>query len=141
MKSKKKIDFRKNTEWLYSDPVELEHKQYLLLDFLKKCDEKIEKFELYPLYSEVSLQLANIHAINSEFKTLYHEKVFKSNDDEILDLSPLFLVALLVAPTNGFRRRLCRCPSNSVRGIPCTNRQGAPHPRASAQGSSRASQR
>ena len=46
MKSKKKIDFRKNTEWLYSEPVDLEHKQYLLLDFLKKCDKKIEKFEL-----------------------------------------------------------------------------------------------
>jgi hypothetical protein len=84
MKSKKKIDFRKNTEWLYSEPVDLEHKQYLLLDFLKKCDKKIEKFELYPLYSEVSLQLANIHAINAEFKTLYHEKDFQSDDDEIL---------------------------------------------------------
>ena len=101
MKSKKKIDFRKNTEWLYSEPVDLEHKQYLLLDFLKKCDEKIEKFELYPLYSEVSLQLANIHAINSEFKTLYHEKVFKSDDDEIL-LSELKFKPVPIEKENEF---------------------------------------
>jgi hypothetical protein len=101
MKSKKKIDFRKNTEWLYSEPVDLEHKQYLLLDFLKKCDKKIEKFELYPLYSEVSLQLANIHAINSEFKTLYHEKDFKSDDDEIL-LSELKFKPVPIEKENDF---------------------------------------
>ena len=71
-------------EWIYTQPIDLEHKQYVLMDFLKHCDKKIDKFEVYPTYTELSIHLANLQSISSEFKTLYFEKKLFNVDDEIL---------------------------------------------------------
>jgi hypothetical protein len=30
---KEKSLFKMNTDWIYSDPIDLEHKQYVLMDF------------------------------------------------------------------------------------------------------------
>ena len=48
---KEKSLFKMSTNWLFDEPIDFEHKQYVLLDFLKYCDKKIEKFEVYPLYT------------------------------------------------------------------------------------------
>ena len=71
-------------EWIYTQPIDLEHKQYVLMDFLKHCDKKIDKFEVYPTYTELSIHLANLQSISGEFKTLYFEKKLFNVDDEIL---------------------------------------------------------
>ena len=81
---KEKSLFKMNTDWIYSQPIDLEHKQYVLMDFLKYCDKKIDKFEIYPVYTELSIHLANLQSISSEFKTLYFEKKLQNVDDEIL---------------------------------------------------------
>lgn len=81
---KEKSLFKMGPEWIYTEPIDLEHKQYVLLDFLKYCDKKIEKFEVYPTYTELSIHLANLQSISSEFKTLYFEKKLFNLDDEIL---------------------------------------------------------
>jgi hypothetical protein len=81
---KEKSLFKMGPEWIYTQPIDLEHKQYVLLDFLKYCDKKIEKFEVYPTYTELSIHLANLQSISSEFKTLYFEKKLFNVDDEIL---------------------------------------------------------
>lgn len=81
---KEKSLFKMGPEWIYTEPIDLEHKQYVLLDFLKYCDKKIEKFEVYPTYTELSIHLANLQSISSEFKTLYVEKKLFNVDDEIL---------------------------------------------------------
>jgi hypothetical protein len=81
---KEKSLFKMGPEWIYTEPIDLEHKQYVLLDFLKYCDKKIEKFEVYPTYTELSIHLANLQSISSEFKTLYFEKKLFNVDDEIL---------------------------------------------------------
>jgi hypothetical protein len=81
---KEKSLFKMNTDWIYSDPIDLEHKQYVLMDFLKYCDKKIDKFEIYPVYTELSIHLANLQSISGEFKTLYFEKKLQNVDDEIL---------------------------------------------------------
>jgi len=81
---KEKSLFKMGPEWIYTDPIDLEHKQYVLLDFLKHCDKKIDKFEVYPTYTELSIHLANLQSISSEFKTLYFEKRLFNVDDEIL---------------------------------------------------------
>jgi hypothetical protein len=54
------------------------------MDFLKYCDKKIDKFEVYPTYTELSIHLANLQSISGEFKTLYFEKKLFNVDDEIL---------------------------------------------------------
>jgi hypothetical protein len=81
---KEKSIFKLPTDWIFSDPIDLEHKQYVLLDFLKYCDKKIDKFEIYPVYTELSIHLANLQSISSDFKTLYFEKKLHNLDDEIL---------------------------------------------------------
>lgn len=81
---KDKSLFKMGPEWIYTEPIDLEHKQYILLDFLKYCDKKIDKFEVYPTYTELSIHLANLQSISGEYKTLYFEKKLFNVDDEIL---------------------------------------------------------
>lgn len=81
---KEKPLFKMGPDWIYTQPIDLEHKQYVLLDFLKYCDKKIDKFEVYPTYTELSIHLANLQSISSEYKTLYFEKKLFNLDDEIL---------------------------------------------------------
>ena len=83
-KKKEKQMFKLETDWILSEPIDLEHKQYLLYDFLQYADKKIEKFEIYPIYTEISLHLANLQSISNEFKSLYFTKIFENIDDEIL---------------------------------------------------------
>lgn len=83
-KRKKKSHFKLNPDWIIQEPIDYEHKYYVLMDFIKYCDDKIDKFELYPLFSEISLNLANLQTISSEFKYINLNKTFKSIDDEIL---------------------------------------------------------
>jgi len=82
--TRKKKHFKLNPDWIVLEPIDYEHKYYILMDFIKYCDEKIDKFELYPLFSEISLNLANLQSISSEFKYITLDKKFKSVDDEIL---------------------------------------------------------
>lgn len=81
---KNKNLFKMQTDWIFKSPIDFEHKQYILLDFLKYCDKKIDKFELYPLYTELSVHLANLQSISSEFKMIYFERKLESVDDEVL---------------------------------------------------------
>ena len=81
---KEKPLFKMGPEWIYTQPIDHEHKQYVLMDFLKHCDKKIDKFEVYPTYTELSIHLANLQSISGEFKTLYFEKKLFNVDDEIL---------------------------------------------------------
>lgn len=83
-KYNQKKHFKLNPDWIITEPIDYEHKYYVLMDFVKYCDEKIDKFELYPLFSEISLNLANLQSISSEFKYITLDKKFKSVDDEIL---------------------------------------------------------
>ena len=90
MGRKKKIAFKLNPEWMYKEPLDFEYNKYTLLDYLQKCDESFDKFELYPNFVELSLHLANIQSISKENTLLLTDKKFESPDDEILvkELTP-----------------------------------------------------
>lgn len=90
MGRKKKITFKLNPEWMYKEPLDFEYNKYTLLDYLQKCDESFDKFELYPNFVELSLHLANIQSISKENTLLLTDKKFESPDDEILvkELTP-----------------------------------------------------
>jgi hypothetical protein len=81
---RKKSNFKLSSDWIIKEPVDYEHKYYILMDFIKYCDDKIDKFELYPLFSEISFHLANLQSISNDFKYIDLDKKFKSVDDEIL---------------------------------------------------------
>lgn len=78
------MKFILDTNWIFQDPIDYEHKQYVLLAYLKKISDKLNDFELYPYFIEISLHLANTQTLLKENMFITTKKVFKSNDDELL---------------------------------------------------------
>jgi hypothetical protein len=90
MSRKKKFEFKLNPEWMLKDPLDFEYNKYTLLGYLQKCDKSFNKLEVYPDFIELSLHIANIQSLDKEKKLLKTNKIFESNDDEIL-LKDLFI--------------------------------------------------
>ena len=78
------IRFLLNTDWVINEPIDFEHKKYILLGYLKKLDNLISENKLYPTFIELSLHLASLQTLIKEDVILYTDKIFKSFDDEIL---------------------------------------------------------
>jgi len=51
------------TDWLFQDPIDLEHKQLVLLGYLQKLEKNLNSFKLYPQFQEISLHLASINLL------------------------------------------------------------------------------
>ena len=71
-------------DWITEEPIDFEYKQYLLLDYEKKVNEKLARFEIYPTFQEVTLHLANITRIKKNNQMLMLNKKPVEVDDEIL---------------------------------------------------------
>ena len=71
-------------DWILKDPIDMEHKEYVLLDYISKIDKDLESFKLYPTFQELSLHLANLGSINKNLSTITLINKPKSIDDEIL---------------------------------------------------------
>ena len=41
---------RLDTNWILQEPIDLEHKQYVLLDYINKVDKDFDNFKLYPSF-------------------------------------------------------------------------------------------
>ena len=79
------------TDWLFQEPIDLEHKQYVLLDYLQKLDKNLNNLKLYPQFQEISLHLASINLLIEKGQYLTLGRQLKNPDDEILisDLIPV----------------------------------------------------
>jgi hypothetical protein len=79
------------TDWLFQEPIDLEHKQYVLLDYLQKLDKNLNNLKLYPQFQEISLHLASINLLIEKGQYLTLGRQLKDPDDEILisDLIPV----------------------------------------------------
>jgi len=75
---------RLKTDWLIQEPIDLEHKQYVLLDYISKVNEDFGDMKLYPSFQELALHLANTGRIleYGELVTLNREP--EEIDDEIM---------------------------------------------------------
>lgn len=71
-------------DWIIQDPIDFEHKQYLILDYVKKTGDKLEKFELYPAFQQLTLLYTSAQRVldHGQFITLKREP--EETDDEIL---------------------------------------------------------
>jgi len=78
------VKFIMNTDWLFQEPIDFEHKKYTLLGYFKKIDELINQNKIYPTFIELSIHLASIQTIIKENVILYTDKTFKTVDDEVL---------------------------------------------------------
>ena len=81
---KKEIKFLMETDWLIQEPIDFEHKKYVLLGYFKKVDDLLNQNKIYPTFIELSLHLASLQTLVKENVILYTDKVFKSCDDEVL---------------------------------------------------------
>jgi hypothetical protein len=83
-KLKKGLGFLLETDWLLKDPIDFEHKQYVLLSYFQKLNERFDKFEVYPSFIELSLHFANVRTMIAENRMLSTDKKFEYFDDELL---------------------------------------------------------
>lgn len=97
MNNKEKM-FLLDTDWLIKDPVDFEHKKYILLSYLQKVDILMKENKIYPTLTEVSLHLASLQTLTKEGVTLYTTKIFESKDEELL------LKDLMVQPVKKLTR-------------------------------------
>lgn len=73
-----------DTDWLTKEPIDFEHKKYVLLGYFKKVDQLLDQNKLYPTFIELSLHLASLQTLIKEGLVLYTEKKFLTCDDEVL---------------------------------------------------------
>ena len=73
-----------NTDWVFQEPIDFEHKQYVLLDFLQKMDKQLQNLKLYPNFQQISLHLASLNLITEKGQYLTLTRLIKDPDDEIL---------------------------------------------------------
>lgn len=72
-----------NTDWLFNGIIDAEQKQYVLLSFFQKLNPQLELMKIYPMFTEVTLHLANIQNIIKHGKIIYIDKKLKSIDEEL----------------------------------------------------------
>ena len=73
-----------NTDWVFQEPIDFEHKQYVILDYLQKVDKQLNSLKLYPNFQQLSYHLANINLIIEKGQFLTLNRGLKDPDDEIL---------------------------------------------------------
>jgi hypothetical protein len=79
-----KVKFMMETDWVFQEPIDFEHKKYVLLAYFKKVDELLLQNKIYPTFIELSLHLASLQTLVKEKVILSTNKTFLSCDDEVL---------------------------------------------------------
>lgn len=71
-------------DWIIQDPIDFEHKQYLILDYIKKTGDKLENFELYPAFQELSILYSSAQRVLDHGQFITFKREPEDIDDEIL---------------------------------------------------------
>lgn len=78
------IKFILPPDWFLKDPIDFEHKEYVLNSFLMKVEDALSRGEIYPYFTEISLHLASIGSYLKNSKFVVVKKEFESYDDEVM---------------------------------------------------------
>lgn len=70
--------------WIIQEPIDFEYKQYLILDYVKKAEEKLDKFELYPTFQELAIHFASMSRVKDHGQFITLKELPEEVDDEIL---------------------------------------------------------
>ena len=71
-------------DWILQEPIDMEHKEYVLLDYISKINKELDTFNLYPTFQELTLHLANLNSISGKLKRIDLKNEPEDVDDEIL---------------------------------------------------------
>ncbi len=72
-----------NTDWIFDGVIDAELKEYVLLGYFQKMNAQLEEMKIYPMFTEITLQLANIQNIINNKKIIYTDKNLNKIDDEL----------------------------------------------------------
>jgi hypothetical protein len=99
---KNKLKFVMGTDWIFDGVIDAEQKQYVLLGYFQKLNKQLEEMKVYPMFTEITLHLANVQNIIKNNKILYTDKKLTSYDDELtfIDLKTKDLPPLKVTELN-----------------------------------------
>lgn len=99
---KNKLKFVMDTDWIFDGVIDAELKQYVLLGYFQKLNKQLEEMKVYPMFTEITLHLANVQNIIKHNKILYTDKKLTSYDDELtfIDLKTKEVPALKVTELN-----------------------------------------
>jgi hypothetical protein len=99
---KNKLKFVMDTDWIFDGVIDAELKQYVLLGYFQKLNKQLEEMKVYPMFTEITLHLANVQSIIKNNKILYTDKKLTSYDDELtfIDLKTKELPPLKVNELN-----------------------------------------
>lgn len=75
---------RLETNWLIQEPIDLEHKQYVMMDYITKVNKDFEEFKLYPSFQELTLHVANTNRVKEHLQYITLNRYPEDIDDEIL---------------------------------------------------------
>jgi|694.fasta_scaffold00810_15 hypothetical protein len=73
-----------NLDWIIQDPIDFEHKEYVLMDYTQKLDDELRVLKLYPSFQELSLHYANTSVFLEKQKLLLLKKEELEPDEEVL---------------------------------------------------------
>lgn len=71
-------------DWIIQEPIDFEYKQYLILDYVKKAEEKLDRFELYPTFQELAIHFASMSRVKDHGQIITLKELPEEVDDEIL---------------------------------------------------------
>jgi len=99
---KNKLKFVMDTDWIFDGVIDAELKQYVLLGYFQKLNKQLEEMKVYPMFTEITLHLANVQNIIKNNKILYTDKKLATFDDELtfIDLKTKELPPLKVTELN-----------------------------------------
>lgn len=99
---KNKLKFVMDTDWIFDGVIDAELKQYVLLGYFQKLNKQLEEMKVYPMFTEITLHLANVQNIIKNNKILYTDKKLSTFDDELtfIDLKTKELPPLKVTELN-----------------------------------------
>jgi hypothetical protein len=99
---KNKLKFVMDTDWIFDGVIDAELKQYVLLGYFQKLNKQLEEMKVYPMFTEITLHLANVQSIIKNNQILYTDKKLTSYDDELtfIDLKTKEIPPLKVTELN-----------------------------------------
>ena len=105
---KNKLKFVMSTDWIFEGVIDAELKEYVLLGYFQKLNKQLEDMKVYPMFTEITLHLANIRNLLLKNQILYTDKSLLNIDDEItiIDLKTKDKPILTIYEENELRKIL-----------------------------------
>ena len=105
---KNKLKFVMSTDWIFEGVIDAELKEYVLLGYFQKLNKQLEDMKVYPMFTEITLHLANIRNLLLKNQILYTDKSLLNIDDEItiIDLNTKDKPILTILEENELRKIL-----------------------------------